>query len=266
RPGRRRPRRPARNPRRHRRYRRRSTPAGPRPPPRPLPADAPYRFSWSCPLNIRVETLAVAAQMIAQTHESTASALGSSQHRATRSWDLRVPQARPRPQWGSVSGRPRPLKHANHEQESDMPSTRGRTTLARRRTAAAVGAALLLSLPALLPGTAAAAAPAGQAPDVGLRPLAPVAAGDYVTRPDIAAEAPELTTTTTGDTAPGLLMTTIGRLGGTYAAAIHRDDGDLVWWRGADDGGNYMDLEPVTFHGEPALAVFHGLYGAEDPG
>jgi hypothetical protein len=143
-----------------------------------------------------------------------------------------------------------------------MVPIRGRTPLARHCTAAAAGVALLIPL---VPAAATAATAADPAPDVGLRALAPTAADDYVSRPDIAA--PGLTTTTTEDAASGLLMTTTGTLTGdrAFGAAIYRNDGELVWWKGADDGGSYIDMEPVTFRDEPALAVFHGLYGGVDP-
>jgi hypothetical protein len=139
-----------------------------------------------------------------------------------------------------------------------MVSIRGRTPLALYCTAAAASAALLIPL------APAAATAADQVPDVGLQALAPIAADDYVSRPDIAA--PGLTTTTTEDAASGLLMTTTGTVGErAFGAAIYRNDGELVWWKGSDAAGSYFDMEPVTFRGEPALAVFHGRVLGSDP-
>ncbi|WP_344293539.1 arylsulfotransferase family protein, partial [Streptomyces synnematoformans] len=89
--------------------------------------------------------------------------------------------------------------------------------------------------------------PDAAAPDGAVPPL-----GGASARPDAAAP-PALTTTTTGGEDDGVLLTTPAPIGGDLAgAAIYDNSGDLVWWK----EGPYMNLEPVTFRGEPALSVY----------
>jgi hypothetical protein len=70
--------------------------------------------------------------------------------------------------------------------------------------------------------------------------------------PHIPLQAPALTTTTTGQEDPGLLLTTPGTGADGSGAAIYDNNGDLVWWR----EGRYTNLSQITYQGEPALSVF----------
>jgi hypothetical protein len=65
-------------------------------------------------------------------------------------------------------------------------------------------------------------------------------------------EAPVLTTTTTGQEDPGLLLITPDGGTGARGAALYDNSGELVWWR----AGGYQNLSQVTYRGEPALSVF----------
>ncbi|MEO3750361.1 arylsulfotransferase family protein [Streptomyces sp. B6B3] len=81
--------------------------------------------------------------------------------------------------------------------------------------------------------------------------------GEYVTRPDI--DPPTLTTSGTGEQAPGLLFTTPGTfLAPDFEAVVYDDRGELVWWGDAPAEHSIFDLEPVTFRGEPALVYWEG--------
>jgi arylsulfotransferase ASST len=71
----------------------------------------------------------------------------------------------------------------------------------------------------------------------------------YQSNPDIL-QAPALTTTTTGQEDPGLLLTTPGAMGGLGGAAIYDNSGELVWY----GEGTYSNLQEIVFQGEPALA------------
>ncbi|WBB61491.1 aryl-sulfate sulfotransferase [Streptomyces sp. WMMC500] len=129
--------------------------------------------------------------------------------------------------------------------------SRPRPRLLRARV---LGAATALCVPVALAG-GAAPAPAGAAP----APPGPAAPDGAVPplagtppRPGAAAP-PALTTTTTGREDDGVLLTTPAPVGGDLAgAAIYDNAGEPVWWK----QGPYMNLEPVTFRGAPALSVF----------
>ena len=119
--------------------------------------------------------------------------------------------------------------------------------------AGVLGAATALCVPVALAG-GAAPVPAAAAPPP--RPAAPDGAVPLLAgtapRPDAAAP-PALTTTTTGREDDGVLLTTPAPVGGDLAgAAIYDNAGEPVWWK----PGPYMNLEPLTFRGEPALSVF----------
>lgn len=80
--------------------------------------------------------------------------------------------------------------------------------------------------------------------------------GIYQSNP-AADEALTLTTTTTGRTDDGLLLTTPGSLtqsGGSAHgdAAIYDHSGELVWYQ----DGEYTNMQEITFRGEPALAMW----------
>jgi arylsulfotransferase ASST len=106
-----------------------------------------------------------------------------------------------------------------------------------RRGAAVVGA-VVLAVPLLV---AASAGTADGHPRTAVQ-----------SRQDITLQAPALTTTTTGQEDPGLLLTTPGTGADGAGAAIYDNNGDLVWWR----EGRYTNLSQVTYQGEPALSVF----------
>ncbi len=138
--------------------------------------------------------------------------------------------------------------------ESSMQERRQSGGLVRRCVTAAVTAALLAS-PV---GTVGAAEQ--HAPSAG-RQTATVPLGDFVSRPDL--DAPELTTTTTGEEASGLLLTTPGLANGMeFQAAIYDNEGEPVWLGEPEADRFYFDLEAVTFQGRPALAVFSGVQTA----
>ncbi|MGP3970379.1 arylsulfotransferase family protein [Streptomyces sp. 6N223] len=117
------------------------------------------------------------------------------------------------------------------------------TRLRMARRGAAVLGAVVLGVP-LAVASASASAPASASatgPHTGV-----------LSRPDIALQAPALTTTATGQEDPGLLLTTPGTGADGSGAAIYDNNGDLVWWR----EGRYTNLAQVTYQGEPALSVF----------
>jgi hypothetical protein len=121
------------------------------------------------------------------------------------------------------------------ERRSPMPPTRLRMA---RRGVALVGA-VALGVPLAM--GSAAAAPAAEQQHTGV-----------LSRPDITQQAPALTTTSTGQEDPGLLLTTPGAGADGSGAAIYDNNGDLVWWR----AGRYTNLSEVTYQREPALSVF----------
>ncbi|MGP4111950.1 arylsulfotransferase family protein [Streptomyces sp. 4N509B] len=102
----------------------------------------------------------------------------------------------------------------------------------------------------------ASAAEGGTTPT--LVPLGATEPGEYVTL-DQPMQAPTLTTSTTGQEDPGLLLTTPGNLGtGAGPAVIYDNNGQLVWTR----SGSFYNLEAVEYRGQPALAVFDNQRGA----
>lgn len=144
------------------------------------------------------------------------------------------------------------------------PGRRRPAALARSCTVAGVALALVVPL------AGAAGAAGGRAPAVGLWGVEePTPAGEYVTRPDIAAGAHELTTTTTGRESPGQLLTTPGYFETVsgYGTAIYENDGELVWWtQPTEDGYINLDAELITYQGRPALAAFRGPYAPGSTG
>jgi hypothetical protein len=129
-----------------------------------------------------------------------------------------------------------------------------------RGTAALAGAVALASLAWLVPGQEEArAAPA----------VAPTAAGDYVSRPDITA--PDLDIDLHGGAMDGLLLTTPASLvTGASGVALYDNSGELVWWLEPEGGNGYFNAEFVIYRGRPAIATFEfpGLdeYGQPLPG
>lgn len=151
------------------------------------------------------------------------------------------------------------MRHRKHRIPQAHPRPRPRLLRAR-----VLGAAAALCVPVVLaggaapaaaspppsppPGPPAAGGPGAAAPDGAVPPP-----GGAPSRPGAAAAPPALTTTTTGREDDGVLLTTPAPAGGDLAgAAIYDNSGDLVWWK----EGPYMNLEPVTFRGEPSLSVF----------
>ncbi|MGP4112586.1 arylsulfotransferase family protein [Streptomyces sp. 4N509B] len=118
-----------------------------------------------------------------------------------------------------------------------------RTSLARSGVAMAAGVALVVPL------TSAASA-ADAAPRLGVTALPALENSEFVTL-DEPLQAPTLTTTTTGREDPGLLLTTPGGFAGA-SAAIYDNRGQLVWSR----SGNFLNLEQITYQGQPALVAF----------
>ncbi|MEO3754122.1 arylsulfotransferase family protein [Streptomyces sp. B6B3] len=82
----------------------------------------------------------------------------------------------------------------------------------------------------------------------------------FESRPDIALAAPTLTTNTTGQVDPGLLLTTPGAGYGGSGAAIYDNSGQLVWYA----EGAYNNLHEITWQGEPALAVHFSSGGQSE--
>jgi hypothetical protein len=130
----------------------------------------------------------------------------------------------------------------------------------RRRTV--LLGALALGVPLIAPARAAAQ-------EATAEPIAERA--PFRSRPDIAVEAPVLTTSRTGREDGGVLLATPmeGVIvqppeGGPYTvlqaeepvggAAIYDNDGGLVWWA----EGDYINLMPITYQGKPALGAFTG--------
>ncbi|WP_407562616.1 arylsulfotransferase family protein [Streptomyces sp. 184] len=143
------------------------------------------------------------------------------------------------------------MRQGKHPTPQDRPRPRPRPLRAR-----VLGAATALCVPVALAGGATAAPAAAPAPAPPPGPAAPDGAvpplGGTPPRTDAAAP-PALTTTTTGREDDGVLLTTPAPVGGDLAgAAIYDNAGELVWWK----EGPYMNLEPVTFRGEPALSVY----------
>lgn len=105
-------------------------------------------------------------------------------------------------------------------------------------------AALLTGLTLLTPPAAATATTVG--PDPVPRVGRPSAVADL-------ADAPALTTTTTGRVDGGVLLTTPALSNGDLSgAAIYDNSGNVVYWR----PGPYMNLEKITFLGKPALSMW----------
>jgi hypothetical protein len=119
------------------------------------------------------------------------------------------------------------------------------STLPRCCATALAGAALLVPL------TPTAGA-ADHQPSPAVVPLAAAGAGEFVTLP-APLQAPTLTTTTSGEVDPGLLLATPGNAGtGFGVAAIYDNSGQVVWQR----EGSFYNLESVTYQGQPALALY----------
>ncbi|GEB51911.1 arylsulfotransferase family protein [Streptomyces cacaoi] len=119
---------------------------------------------------------------------------------------------------------------------------------ARRRVLAPAVLALALAGPLAAPA-ATAGARADRAPDDRVAALS---------RPDIAAEAPALTTKTTGAADDRPLLVTPGT-DSTGGVGIYDNSGELIWWGGE---GGHTNLAATTYRGEPVLSVHKGK-GAE---
>jgi hypothetical protein len=127
-----------------------------------------------------------------------------------------------------------------------------RTGVLLRCSAAAVAGAALL---APLTPTASAAE---RHPGPAVVPLPAPEAGAFLTQP-APRQAPALTTTTTGQEDPGLLLTTPGNAGtGSGVAAIYDNGGQVVW----QQEGTFYNLEAITYQGQPALTLYDTTRGA----
>jgi hypothetical protein len=123
------------------------------------------------------------------------------------------------------------------------------SVLFRSCATAAVRVALLVPLT-----STAVAAESRQPSFLGVVPLGATDTTEFVTLPD-PLQTPALTTTTTGQEDPGLLLTTPGNAGtGAGIAAIYDNDGQLVWTQ----SGSYFNLRAVEYQGQPAL-VLHDM-------
>jgi hypothetical protein len=117
---------------------------------------------------------------------------------------------------------------------------------------------------ALAAGTAVLSVVALSAPSGAAERQAEGEQPDFSSRPDITDVAPELTTTTTGPVEDGYLLATPAEGAGgppgeeqptpVTGAALYDDSGEVVWWA----EGEYMNLQPVEYQGEPALIVGAG--------
>lgn len=106
------------------------------------------------------------------------------------------------------------------------------------RTAALLAGLTLLAPPAAVASTAGPDPVPGPGRQAGVAKLA---------------DAPALTTSTTGRVDGGLLLTTPAPVGPDLSgAAIYDNSGNVVYWR----PGPYMNLEKITFLGKPALSMW----------
>ncbi|MDJ1138313.1 arylsulfotransferase family protein [Streptomyces iconiensis] len=126
-----------------------------------------------------------------------------------------------------------------------------RRTTPLRAAFAALGSAALLA-----PLAAGAAAKAGEPDGGGPLSRAPRPDKEHITslsRPDLAREAPALSTIRTGKEDDRLLLTDPGT-DSTGGIGIYANNGDLVWWQ----DGTYTNLNATTYKGEPVLSAYKG--------